>query len=212
MKKISLFLVLMVSLGTLGFAQGGDIDNREKLQFGAKAGFSYSNIYDSKNEQFNADAKFGFTGGLFLSIPIGKYLGLHPEFNFTQKGFTGNGVILGEIYTVKRTTDYFEIPLLLELKPSEFLTLLVGPQYSYLTRQRDEFTSSIVNIDQVQEFEQDNIRKNVLGFVVGLDINLRRLVLGGRVGWDVQNNGGNGTSAIPRYKNICTQVTIGLRI
>jgi hypothetical protein len=30
------------------------------------------------------------------------------------------------------------------LKPSEFITLIAGPQYSYLIKQKDEFTNTMV--------------------------------------------------------------------
>lgn len=212
MKKIILFFAIIMTFGTFSKAQDNEIDNRDEFQIGARVGLSRSNVYDSKGEEFNADPKFGFTGGLFLKIPFGKYLGIHPEVNFTQKGFKASGRILGSVYTLERTTNFFEIPLLVELKPIAFISLLAGPQFSYLLKQRDEFTSLLVNYEQEQEFSQDKINKNILGFVVGLDINLKHIVLSGRVGWDIQNNRGDGTSSTPRYKNISTQVTIGYKI
>jgi hypothetical protein len=36
-------------------------------------------------------------------------------------------------------------------------------------------------------------------------------VLSARSGWDVQRNNGDGTSSIPRYKNVWFQATIGYR-
>ena len=212
MKKIILFFAIIMTFGNFSKAQDIEIDNRDEFQIGARVGLSRSNVYDSQGEEFKADPKLGFTGGLFFKIPLGKYLGIHPEVNFTQKGFTASGRILGSVYTLERTTNFFEIPLLVELKPSAFISLLAGPQFSYLLKQRDKFTSLLVNYEQEQEFSQDQINKNILGFVAGLDINLKHLVLSGRVGWDIQNNRGDGTSSTPRYKNISTTVTIGYKI
>jgi hypothetical protein len=108
-----------------------------------------------------------------------------------------------------RTTNYLDIPLQITFKPSEFITLLVGPQYSYLISRKDVFESTLISYTQEKEFENDDIRKNMLGFVVGADINLENVVLGGRVGWDVTRNNGDGTSTTPRYKNAWVQGTLG---
>ncbi|MBL7882745.1 MAG: PorT family protein, partial [Bacteroidia bacterium] len=163
----------------------------------------------TRGEEFNADAKFGFVGGAVIRIPIGKYFGVQPEILISQKGFRGNGTILGSRYDFVRTTTYVDVPLQFALKPSEFFTVVAGPQYSYLVNQRDVFTNSINSYSQEQEFKNDNIRKNIFGVVGGIDINLKHIVLGARVGWDIQNNNGDGTSDTPRYKNVWFQGTVG---
>ncbi len=204
MKTAIIFAVLFVSMLTITHAQ-------DKIQVGAKAGLSYSNVYDTDGEKFDADAKLGFTGGVFVAIPIGQLLGIQPEILITQKGFKRDGSILGSSYSFKRTTTYLEIPLLLQVKPVEIITLLAGPQFSYLLKSHDKFSNSAISYDQEEEFDQDNIRKNILGIVGGLDVNLMPLVLSARVGWDIQNNKGDGTSTDPRYKNISSQLTIGFK-
>lgn len=210
MKKISILTLLIVSLTSIGVAQDGssETDNREKFQFGLKAGLNYSNVYDEQGEEFNADAKFGLAAGAHLNIPIGKYLGIQPGILVSQKGFQATGMILGGNYNFTRTTTYIDAPLLFAFKPSEFFTLVAGPQYSYLIHQRDVFANATTSIAQEQEFENDNIRKNIFGVVGGVDINLKHITLGGRVNWDVQNNNGNGTASTPRYKNVWFQGTV----
>lgn len=214
MKKLTLIAILLAAYTTTVNAQenSAETDNREKFLVGAKAGINRSNVYDSQGEEFKSDAKFGFAGGAFLEIPIGKYLGIHPEILISQKGFQGTGRVLGGSYNFTRTTTYLDIPLQISLKPSEFITIVAGPQYSYLINQRDVFTNATTSIEQEQEFENDNIRKNIFGLVGGVDINLKHIVLGGRVGWDVQNNNGDGTSTTPRYKNVWYQATIGYKL
>ena len=61
-------------------------------------------------------------------------------------------------------------------------------------KQKDVFANAINTIGEEQVFKNDNIRKNNLGVVGGIDINIKRLVIGTRAGWDVQNNNGDGTS------------------
>jgi hypothetical protein len=192
---------------TLG-AQDDNTDLRDKFQFGLKAGANYSNVYDTRNQEFSADYKFGFAAGAFLMIPFGKYIGFQPEILYSQKGYKATGTLLTIPYELIHTTDYIDIPLLLSIKPSPFVTLLAGPQYSFLIKQKDEFTSGSFTEDQVKEFRND---KSVLCFLGGIDFNLNPFVLGTRAGWDLQNNNGDGTSTNPRYKNFWYQATLGIK-
>lgn len=211
MKNTILIIAIVFAMLNVSIAQENETDFREKLQFGAKIGANYSNVYDSKGEQFNADAKLGLAAGGFVSIPIGKYLGFQPELLLSQKGFKATGMILGSTYQFTRTTTYIDIPLFLALKPSEFITLVAGPQYSYLIRQKDNFAIATTSIEQQQEFKNDNIRKNTLCFIGGIDFTLKHIVIGARAGWDIQQNIGDGTSLTPRYKNVWYQFTAGYK-
>jgi hypothetical protein len=198
-----------VSIASLAAAQSGETDNREKFQFGLKAGLNYSNVYNTNAEEFRADSKFGLAGGVSASIPISMYLGIQPEVLFSQKGFRASGSLLGSQYDITRTTNYLDFPLQFALKPSEFFTILAGPVYSFLLGQNDDFASSLTSFSHEQEFKNDNIRKNILGFVTGIDLNLKHVVIGSRIGWDIIDNKGDGTSGTPRYKNVWLQGTIG---
>jgi hypothetical protein len=214
MKKIIVILAAATLITNLSFTQQNNnpANNDNMLQLGIKAGFNYSNVYDVKAEQFNADPKFGFVAGGFLSIPIGRYLGFQPEILFSQKGFKATGSVLDSDYEYTRTTNYLDVPLLIQLKPAESITLLAGPQFSYLLKQKSVFANNILSGEQEQLFENNNIRKNVLCFLGGIDLNLDPLVLSLRAGWDIQNNNGDGTSTIPSYKNVWYQATFGFRI
>lgn len=209
MKKIILIIGAITTMANFSSAQETDL--RERLLFGLKAGVNYSNVYDTQGEEFQADPKLGLAAGAFIAIPIGKYLGIQPEVLYSQKGFKATGRILGGNYEFTRTTSFIDVPLLVSFKPSEFITLLAGPQYSYLIKQSDVFANSSTSFLQEQEFENDNIRKNILCLTGGVDITMKHIVLGARVGWDIQNNNGDGTSATPRYKNVWYQATVGYR-
>jgi len=210
-------LLFLLSLSFTSFVNGqnegvsGDreTDNREKLRFGAKVGVNGSNIYDNSGDPFTADTKYSGLLGIFTAMPIGKYLGLQPEVLISQKGFKGAGRLLGNAYDFTRTTTFLEIPIQIALKPSEFITILGGPQYSYLIKQVDKFGSSLYSYEQEQVFRQDNIRKNIFGAVIGLDINIRHVTLSGRLAWDIIKNNRNGSQSTPRYKNKLYQVSIG---
>lgn len=211
MKKAIIMIALISISINNSSAQSMSTDNREKLFFGIKIGANYSNVYDSEGEDFVADGKFGLAGGAFVSIPLGKFIGIQPEVLFSQKGFKSSGTFLGTDYETTRTTDYIDIPLLFAIKPIPNVTVLFGPQYSYLLKQKDEFTGGSLSSIQEEEFTNDNIRKNTFSLVVGGDINFENLVLGLRGSWDLKNNNGDGTSTTPRYKNVWYQASVGYR-
>ncbi len=187
-------------------------DSRESLKVGAKIGGNYSNVYDTEGEEFNADAKIGLVLGGFVSIPLGKIISIQPELLYSQRGFKATGKVLGFGYDFTRTTHYLDIPILVVFKPSEYISILAGPQYSYLMKQSDDFNNPISNFDIEKEFENDNIRENTFCFVGGVDINVENFVIGARVGWDLFNNNGDGTSTTPRYKNTWLQLTVGFNL
>jgi len=207
MKKIILVIVSAAFIVTNIVAQ----DDRSKISIGMKIGGNYSNVYDSEGEDFNADSKLGFAGGVFLAIPIGQFLGIQPELLYSQKGYQSSGSVLGLDYKLTRTSNFIDVPILFALKPSSMVTVLLGPQYSYLIKQTDVFDNPISDVVIEEEFENDNIRKNILGFICGVDVNISDFVIGARVSWDISNNNGDGTSTTPRYKNVLGQLTLGYR-
>lgn len=209
MKKILILSILAVTFITT--QSKAQTDYRKKFMFGLKAGANSSNVYDAQGEAFIAKPKYGFAGGVFFSIPIGRYFGIQPEILYSQKGFVATGTLAGSSYELTRTTSFIDVPLLIAVKPARFLTLLAGPQFSYLTKQKDVLSNSTSTTQQEQMFNNDNIRKNILCFLGGVDFNFNHLVLGARAGWDLKNNNGNDTSTTPRYKNAWLQATIGVR-
>lgn len=186
-------------------------DNRSKLTLGLKAGTNYSNVYDSQGENFVADGKFGVAAGAFVVIPLGKIFGIQPEILYSQKGFKSTGTFLGTNYEMTRTTEFIDIPLLVSIKPVENISLLFGPQFSYLMKQKDDFTGGSLSTTQQDQFDNSNLRKNILALTGGADINIDHFVIGLRAGWDVKDNDGDGNSTTPRYKNMWYQATVGYK-
>lgn len=184
---------------------------QNRISIGAKAGLNVSNSYDSEGDTYSADAKTGFAAGGFLHIPLGGFFGIQPEVMFSQKGYQTSGSVLGLDYSTSRTSNYLDVPILLAIKPLGLVTLLVGPQYSYLMKQTTNVVTPVSNTTVVDEFTNDNIRRNTLGLVMGADVNVLSLVLSGRVAWDLYDNNGDGTSTTPRYKNVNGQLTLGFR-
>jgi hypothetical protein len=213
MKKLTYIVIICsVSILTMGkmYAQD-DMDMRDKVSLGVKIGVNSANLYDTKGDEFDNKAKMGLAFGGFLSIPFGKVIGFQPEVMYSQKGYKGSGSLLVTSYEYTRRTDYIDVPLQLQIKPASMITILVGPQYSFLVHKGLDFKGGGLSVDQQKDIENNNIRKNTLGAVVGLDVNISHLVIGGRVAWDLQDNNGDGTSTEPRYKNVVAQLTLGVR-
>ena len=218
MKKSIFTIIVAIAMLTVAKAQetakdksGSDTDTRSNIVLGAKLGANYSNVYDSEGQDFVADAKLGFVVGGFVTIPLGTLFAIQPEVLYSQKGFKGSGTLLGSPYSYIRTTDYLDIPLFVAVRPSEYISILAGPQFSFLMSEKNEFTSATINTTQEQAFNNDNIRKNTLCLIGGVDVNLSKLVIGARAGWDLKTNNGDGTSDTPRYKNMWYQLTLGYK-
>ncbi len=212
MKKAIIMIALVAFATTSLKAQTTTTtDNRGKLTFGVKAGTNYSNVYDSEGEDFVADGKFGVAAGAFVVVPLGKIFGIQPEVLYSQKGFKSTGTFLGTSYEMTRTTDFIDVPILISIKPVEYVSLLFGPQFSFLMKQTDDFTGGSLSTSQQDEFDNSNLRKNIFGLTGGVDFNIDHLVIGLRGGWDVKNNDGDGNSTTPRYKNMWYQATIGYK-
>lgn len=208
--KMKRLLTIILTLGFVTSFFSQSMDRREDFVIGIKAGTNYSNVWDESGDDFVANGKFGLVGGAFLGIPLGEYIGIQPEVLVSQKGFKGSGNIpLLGAYEYTRTTTHLDIPIQLQLKPSQFFTIVAGPQYSYLMSTKREFTTGGNIYGDEEQFDNDNIRKNTLGVVGGIDINISNFVISGRAGWDLQNNNGDGTSSDPNYKNHWFQLTAG---
>ncbi len=211
MKAIKAIVVGFCLIGTGTIYAQTEMDGRDQMTFGLKAGANYSNVYDERRQNFQANGKAGFAGGAFLSIPFGTYLGVQPEIIISQKGYQGSGSFFTTPYTYSSTTTFIDLPLLAAFKPSPHITLLAGPQYSFLVSERNYFYSDFYTHDEFRENEIDNVRANTLGFQVGADFNIEHIVISPRAGWDFQTNHGDGTSSTPRYKNQWLQLTLGYR-
>lgn len=213
--KCCIFFILFYLTSYVGFAQdtsSSSYDSREYLALGFKAGLNVSTIYDCSTEDFHSKPKSGFAAGFFLALPIGKYLGIQPEILYSQRGFKGSGKFLYSDYELSRTLSYIDIPLFIEFKPTEGISVLFGPQYSFLINQHDSFSNSFLTIDEEQEFKNADIKKHVFCLSGGIDFNLANIVLGLRTGWDLTDNKNSENNQTPRYKNAWVQGTVGFRV
>lgn len=212
--KTKILLILSVFLLSFGYAfsQNETEDNREKLQFGIRAGAAYSNVYDEAGDNFIADGKLGAVAGVALSIPIGRYLGFQPEAVFIQKGFSGDARYNGKPYSLTRTTNHIDFPLQLKFNPAKNFSLLGGPQYSFMLSRKDEIGAGQLTLVEEDFIKNDKIQENIFGLIFGAEFNFNAVTVTGKVGWDMQRNDDDQASTTPRYKNQWDQLTLGLNL
>jgi hypothetical protein len=218
MKKI---LIAIIALGLIAssskaqviYSKPGSVsDYRDMIQIGVKLGANYTTVYDLKSDHFTTSPIFGAITGVFVAIPFGKMFGFQPEIHISQKGFNANGTFLGSSYEFKRRSTFIDVPLLLSIKPNKLLNITVGPQYSYLVKEKDVFTSEFLTLEQETELSNQDVRLNMFGFTGGIDFDFSHFVLSTRAGWDINDNNGEGTATSPRYKNMWFQSTLGFRL
>ena len=181
-----------------------EMDAREELHVGLKAGVNFSNIYSEEGDGFVGDGTTSFAGGVFVSIPLSPLIGIQPELLYSQKGFESE--ILGADF--KATLNYLDVPVLLQIKPTEQFSILAGPQFSYLLSSKYELEG--IGSAEQDELEDDNNRAT-LGLTAGIDFTLQNFLISARGSWDLSKvNKDNSTSDI-NYKNQLFQIAIGYR-
>ena len=181
-----------------------NMDAREELKVGIKAGINYSNVYSESGDDYVADGKVGFAGGVFVSIPLNQLIGIQPELLYSQKGFKTEGTF----FNGKVTSNHLDLPVHLQIKPTENISLLVGPQLSYLLSTKYEIDG--LSLVDEEDLEDENNRAT-FGISAGVDFTVQNFLISARGSWDLSKfNKDNSTSDI-NYKNQLFQITLGYR-
>jgi hypothetical protein len=212
MKKTTI-LLLLFSTGIL-VADAQNKASKEKtnsLNFGLRAGANFSNIIKDGDNNFSSGIKAGFNAGAFLEIPVVNGFSIQPELQFSQKGYTASGSFLGSAYEYKTTTNFIEIPVLARFSPSKDFAIIAGPQFSFLTSTKTKFSSGTAVYENTVNEDNNNLRKNILGGILGIEAVSNNVVFGLRYNLDFQANNGDGTNSTPKYKNQVLGLSIGFR-
>jgi hypothetical protein len=222
MKKI-LFLAVAFMIAVSTFAQ---------VKFGVKAGGNGSGVsgvsasVSGVNITFleKDGMSFGYHGGVFANISLGKMLGFQPELLFSmQGGKQKTGDIFSDMEDefdfsggkITYQLGYITLPLLLEIKPVENLGILVGPQAGYnVIRKATSTYEGEKETLSGKDFDDDfmALKKFDAGVTVGL-----QYTVGGRVQIGVRYyhgllDGFNQTedgAKIKGFKNSVIQAGIG---
>ncbi len=160
------------------------------FKYGIKGGINLSNFFGKDAEIagiIESDIKIGYTTGLFGTLFLKDTIAIQPEVLFTLKG--ERAVIFG-VEASHNNLYYIDIPLLLKLylpeqrrypvKPN----LFVGPYFGINLWNRavakDELADNLEAMGEDTEVEYEDVRKLDYGFVFGLGMDFRTLLLEGR--------------------------------
>ena len=160
-----------VSTSSTSYTAKTETPDRTGLRIGVRAGVNSSNMIKSGSGDIDLStgAKTGFTAAVFLEIPIIPAFSIQPEVQYSQKGYKASGTYLSAPYEYKQTNNFIEIPLLAKFKPTQNFGIFIGPQFSFLTSTKTKVTVVNTSHESQVDIDNDNLRKNILGGVVGLE-------------------------------------------
>ena len=190
----SKILTLAIAFGLLSsssFAQ---------FKLGIKGG---ANIHKLQGQSFKDNFSFGYHLGGFAEIGLSNKFSVQPEVLFSQVNIDTSNQF-SDVYNFdnisKVKLSYLQIPLLLNYKANEFVTLQAGPQYSILM---DSDNTLVQN-------GKDAFKKGDFSLLGGLQLNIAKIKIYGR--YAVGLNNINDIDNQERWKNQTVQVGVGLTL
>jgi hypothetical protein len=147
----------------------------QKLHYGLTVG---TNLYKVTGRSFDEKTKAGFTAGAYGEYFFNRLMGIQSELLWSQlrtrtndqfsQIYPGVGVSDADVYL-----NYISLPVMFSFKPTPELSILLGPQYSYLVNQ----TSGLLT---GAESGKDAFKKSDVSLVFGGQLNLGKVKVGAR--------------------------------
>jgi hypothetical protein len=100
--------------------------------FGIKAGLNYANF---NNAEIQTKAITSYHAGLTVELKISDSFALQPELLYTTQGASYNN----GVQEFKNELGYLAIPVLAKIYLSKSLSLELGPQASFLLKEKNKF-------------------------------------------------------------------------
>jgi len=175
-----------------------------QVNFGIKGGVNITKIDD---KAFKDEFRYGYHLGGFAEIGLGKKWGIQPEVLFNQyqtradtsfKNIYQNALNFSNYQDVK--LNYLSIPILLNYKLANILTLQAGPQFGVLLSQDKNLLQN----------GQEAFKKGDFSLLGGAQINISKLRLTGR--YVVGLNNISDIDNQNEWKNQGFQLSIGLAL
>ena len=158
MKRIIL-LTMFVVASLMGNAQG--------FSFGPKVG---ANITGISGLQFKKGFEFGYHLGGFAEVMLSEKIGIQPEVLWSQTSLTTSSS-LSDLYSTslpeltKINLNYISIPLLLNIRPTKFITFQVGPQFGILQDKKNSVSTNVQSAFKSGDFSMlAGVQLKVLAF------------------------------------------------
>jgi Outer membrane protein beta-barrel domain len=198
-KSAVIAAVVIVGFATTAAAQS--------MTAGVKVGYNNSKVEFSEDEaddELEARTRPGLVVGLFTSFTVNPRFAFQPEFLYSQKGSTLRDD-LGDEADLK--LDYFEIPLLADIRLTEGtnrLSLMVGPTIGFRTKAEIEFDGET---DDLTDEGDNEVEKTDFGITAGLAFTMNQFVIDGRYTWGLKDISKEADEA----KNRTFSVSVGWR-
>jgi hypothetical protein len=168
-KFVIISFVLLTTATASSYAQ--------KLHLGVTAG---ANLYKITGRSFDQKTQTGFSAGAYGEYSFNRLLGVQGELIWSQlRGKTDGDFnqIYGQYGAVSNADvylNYISLPLMVAFKPTPELSILIGPQYSYLINQ----TSGLLQGGGYQN--KDAFKKGEASLVFGGQLNLGKIKIDAR--------------------------------
>jgi hypothetical protein len=170
MKKMTGANVLLILLLT-AFVENSQAQS--SLQLGVDGGGDY---YRMGGRSFDNKFHPGIRAGVYGQLNFTSKWSLQPELDFAQvicntsQGFSN---IYGGLYPQLISLDWISVPVLLSFKPVPELSLLLGPQYSYLAWQTQGVLPQQLGV-------KNAFTHSEIALVFGGQLNLGKVIFGVR--------------------------------
>lgn len=188
MKKQFFGIICLMMIGVMADAQGA-------FRLGVKAG---ANLNKIDGQTFNQAFDYAYHAGAFAELDFTKTFGLQPEVLLSQTSVT-RATNVTSLYATLPTDiklNYLEIPVLLRLNMSRFLTFNAGPQFGILMSGNKSLTQNGVNA----------FKNGALSAVAGVQLNILSFRVYGRYNIGLQEI--NDVSNPEKWKS--QQIQLGL--
>lgn len=190
----SKFLTLAIVFGLISSASFA------QLKLGIKGG---ANIHKLDGKSFKDEFSFGYHLGGFAEIGLSNKFSIQPEVLFSQVNIDTSSKF-SDVYDFdnisKVKLSYLQIPLLLNYKANQFVTIQAGPQFSILMN----------NDNTLVENGKDAFKKGDFSLLGGLQLNISKIRIYGR--YAVGLNNINDIDNQEKWKNQTVQVGVGLTL
>jgi len=172
-----------------------------QINFGIKGGV---NITKVEGKAFKDEFRYGYHAGGFAEIGLGKKWGIQPEVLFNQYQ-TKIDTSLKNVWNPLRTDqdaklNYLSIPILLNYKLANILTLQAGPQFGVLISQDKNLLQN----------GQEAFKNGDFSLLGGAQINISKLRFTGR--YFVGLNDIGDISNQSKWNNQGFQLSVGLAL
>jgi hypothetical protein len=190
MKKVNLFLFLAMIVSTTVIAQSEPqlrTPMAVKTRVGLRAGLNLADMRASDQTTSGtstmatgSQSKTSFNAGIFVNVPIGTMLRFQPEVSLSSQGGKITGGTGSGAYTFEQDLHYVNVPLMLQVVPTQRFFLETGPQVGYLvsaeTKNPTGSAAPVNGTDNKAQFDKIDFGWNAgVGYMsrIGLGLNAR---------------------------------------